>query len=237
MYLLKDCIAIKGNNDKNLNSIIKCAENYSISTGIPLIVINREGDTIFSTKNMNCSFCYKVRAIMEKRLDCKHSHLYGSYQAERFGGKYVFFCQLGLTHWVSPITLDDFNGRALIAGPALMVRPDDFLFEDILKKHIKYEQISELKSEIDKIPVIDPDKVDHLSSLLFIVAAYISGEGIDYLTESREILEQQSDLSSYIHYIKTMGGGAESDFSYPIEKERELVSLISTGNKYKESLE
>ncbi|HBR01027.1 MAG TPA: AraC family transcriptional regulator, partial [Ruminiclostridium sp.] len=64
------------------------------------------------------------------------------------------------------------------------------------------------------------------------IAAYGSGEGTDYLSEPREILEQQSDISTYIHHIKTMGGQESSGRDYPIEKERELLTLISAGDQY-----
>lgn len=220
------------NSNNQLNSIIKCAETYSVSTGIPLILINSRGEALHSTGNQECSICRKARSITGERLNCRQAHLYGSYQAERFGGKYVFFCQLGLTHWVSPVVLNETENGALVAGPVLMMEPDDFLLEDILKKNLKVDQIDDLRTEIDKIPVITPDKVDQLSNLLFIIAAYASGAGRDYLSESREILEQQSDISAYIHHIKTMGGEDEYAKDYPIEKEKELLALISSGDQY-----
>ena len=40
------------------------------------------------------------------------------------------------------------------------------------------------------------------------------------MADERLKLEQQSDISSYIHYIKTMGGDESSLDDYPIEKER-----------------
>ncbi|NMA67441.1 MAG: helix-turn-helix domain-containing protein [Clostridiaceae bacterium] len=223
-------MTITGKNE-HLDNIIKCAEAYSVSTGILVMLINSNGDVLYSTNEEGCGFCRKSRSMIGESLNCRHAHIYGSYQAERFGGKYVFFCKLGLTHWVSPVPLSESENGALIAGPVLMIRPEDFLFEEILSKSLTTSQIEELKTEIDKIKVVSPDKVDQLSNLLFITAAYISNKGNEYMVDERLKLKQQSDISSYIHHIKTMGGNDEASEHYPIEKEKELLSLISSGDK------
>ncbi len=87
-----------------------------------------------------------------------------------------------------------------------------------------------MKDLINEVPIINPDRVNSMSELLFIVAEHISDIKPSGYAEEREMLEQQSNISDYIHLIKTMGG-SESEQSYPIEKERELLSLISLGNK------
>ena len=89
--------------NQQLDEIIRCAQTYSMSTGILVMLINSKGEVLYSTDEEGCSFCRKSSRLMGDRLNCKQAHIYGSYQAERFGGKYVFFCKLGLTHWVSPV--------------------------------------------------------------------------------------------------------------------------------------
>ncbi len=221
--------------DTNVGSkrdiIIKCADTYSSSTGLPLTLINQHGDILYQTGAEGCLICRKASSIMKERLNCRQAHLYGSYQAERFGGKYVFFCKLGLTHWVSPVVLDDDEKGALVAGPVLMVSPDDFLLEDILLQHLDPGQVDELKSAMAFIPVVSPERVDQLSNMLYILSAYSSGEGVLYLSHSRDILEQQADISQHIHYLKTMGGQEQTVAIYPVEKEKELITLIVTGEK------
>jgi YesN/AraC family two-component response regulator len=163
---------------------------------------------------------------------CAKAHLYGSYQAERFGGKYVFFCPLGLVHWASPITVNGMMRAAILGGPVQMVEPDDFLIDEIIRKNILDEgTFSELRSHIEKVPVIRPEVVNSMSEMLFIVAAHISDIQPSKYLEEREQQEQQADISGYLHYIKTMGGDDTSARSYPLDKEKELISLISIGDK------
>jgi len=212
----------------------ECIDAYSYSVGVQCIIMDSAGNTLYNScvQEEVCSFCKSIGHLFENRQDCTNTHLYGSYQAERFGGKYVFFCPIGLVHWVSPITVDGIMRGAMVAGPVQMMDPDDFLIEDIIRKFgIDENKMNQIRSAINKVPVIKPDVVNKLSELLFIVADYASDAKPSRYIEERDFHEQQSDISEYIHYIKTMGGSVEEIESYPLEKEKELLSLIALGDK------
>lgn len=218
----------------DLEMAIKSTSAYSRSTRVNCIIIDTNGETLYdaeSTKN-TCNFCRRIQDISCHQFSCPNVHLYGSYQAERFGGKYIFFCPMGLVHWASPITVDGAMRGALLGGPVLMVEPDEFLMDDIIRKNnIGDVHLDELRQYIDEIPIVQPDVVDSMSEILFTVAAYLSDDKAAKCLDRRENQEQQSDISEYIHYIKTIGGNGSSIPSYPIEKEKELLSLISMGDK------
>lgn len=218
----------------NFEKAKHCADTYSHSVGVQCIVINTQGDTLYSScgRNAMCTICKSSDTPTDRIQLCSDAHLYGSYQSERFGGKYVFFCPLGLVHWASPITSNGLMKGALLGGPVQMVDPDDFLIEDIIRKDIIDEsELAVLRKHINEVPVIKPEVVNSMSELLFITTAHISDvQPSKYLAE-REYLEHQADISEYIHYIKTMGGDESSLETYPLEKEKELLSLISIGDK------
>lgn len=230
---------VNNNNSKedigfNFDRARQCADTYSNSVGVQCIIINTLGDTIYSSCNNNfmCVACRNSNDSSYRSQLCSNSHLYGSYQAERFGGKYIFFCPLGLVHWASPITSNGMMKGAMLGGPVQMVEPDDFLIEEIIHKDIINEsQLTELRKHIDEVPVIKPEIVNSMSELLFITASHVSDIQPSKFLSEREYQEYQSDISEYIHYIKTMGGDEASLDSYPIEKEKELLSLISMGDK------
>lgn len=230
----------------NLTTAKKYADAYSDSVSVGCIIIDEHGNTLYNTgcsrkpEYMNdchddspCgNSCKQAQNILGNQLSCSNVHLYGSYQAERFGGSYIFFCPLGLVHWASPITINSIMKGAYVAGPVHMVDPDDFLIDDIIGRfNICNEDYKKLRRFIDKIPIVQPDKVNKLAEMLFVMAAYISDANASKYIEEREYLEQQSDISEYIYYIKTMGGSEEKDFNYPLEKERELLYHISIGDK------
>ncbi|MDK2811226.1 MAG: two-component system, response regulator YesN [Petroclostridium sp.] len=218
----------------DLDRAKSCARIYSHSVGVECFIIDTYGNLLYDTNNDQsfCKFCRKVQGVLNRQQSCKNVHLYGSYQAERFGGKYVFFCPMGLVHWASPITSDGMMKGAILGGPALMVDPEEFLMDDIIRKNnIEEEYVEQLRQYVDEVPIIQPDKVNSLAETLFIFATHISDVQPSQYLEEREYLEQQSDISEYIHYIKTMGGSESGLRSYPLEKEKELLSLISLGDK------
>ncbi|HOJ10228.1 MAG TPA: PocR ligand-binding domain-containing protein [Clostridiales bacterium] len=223
-----------GDIEFNIDRAIQAVNAYSHSTGIRCIIIDSKGKTLYEkcVDMTGCLFCKKAEDLLGEHQSCTNAHLYGSYQAERFGGKYVFFCPMGLVHWVSPITKNNILKGAVLAGPVQMVEPEEFLIEDILRKNnIKEEDINAIKESVHDIPVIKTEVVNSMSEILYIVAAYISNVQPSKYLEEIEALEQQSDISEYIHYIKTFGGDSSELNSYPIEKEKELLMLISIGDK------
>lgn len=226
--------ASSNNADFDFDKAKSCADVFSKSTNTGCIIIDTTGEPLYNTPE--CSDTFSICSIMHSAPDmrsmCCKAHLYGSYQAERFGGKYVFFCPLGMVHWASPIAVKGIMRGAFIGGPVHMVEPDDFLIEDIIRKNnIDEQYISKIMEMIRSLPVIKPDVVNSLSEMLFIVAAHVSTDQSSYYKEEREFLEQQSDISSYIQHIKSMGSTEVGMTFYPIEKEKELLSLISLGDK------
>jgi two-component system response regulator YesN len=214
----------------NYESAKHALEAYGRSVSVGTFLIGINGKTLIEANpEKSCKVC----AVMPCRGKiCANAHLYGGYQAERFGGKYIFFCPVGLVHWASPVIADGYMVGAVLGGPVLMTEPDDLLLDEIIEKgEIDSSKAGEIERLINEIPVVDPEVVNSLSELLFIVSLHISGVSASYYQESRELLEQQSRISDYILHIKTMGGELSETESYPIEKERELLSLISLGDK------
>lgn len=207
---------------------------YSKSTGIESFIINAEGECLYESSNNNglCKFCRKLQSLNSAKSSCTSVHLYGSYQAERFGGKYIFFCPIGFVHWASPITVNKSIQGAMVGGPVLMVDPDDFLLDDLIRKNgINDEQLMDLKRFINGVPVVQPETVNSLSELLYIVASGFSSKQTGIHDEQRQYLEQQADISETIHRIKLLEYSDNEKVDYPFEKEKELLSKIALGDK------
>ncbi len=215
----------------NFKDAIKAAENYQNATGIKCIVISASGEKIETAKNIPvCSYCNNLKTGQKTDSRCSDTHLYGLYQAERFGGKYIYFCSLSLMHWVSPILVDGVIIGGLFCGPILAYNHDDFMIDDILNEYeFTDKQKKNFLEYILSLPYVDPVRVNSLSELLFITSSYLSNSDI-VQDETSSNIEQQSEINTYIQYIKTMECAPEHKQKYPIEKERELLRLISSGN-------
>ncbi|HHV60974.1 MAG TPA: helix-turn-helix domain-containing protein [Clostridiaceae bacterium] len=217
----------------DLKKAKECLDVYSKCTGVESSIIDSTGEVIYRAScNNEGGFCANVHQMLCNPDICRDSHLYGSYQAERFGGKYIFFCPMGFTHWVSPLHSDSITRCSLMGGPVLMVDPNEFLIDEIIERNIKDKSVlSELKEHLKDIPVVKPDKVTSLSDLLYIVAEHASDSVSLKYKEATDYNRQQSDISQYIHDIKNMSGDRRPVESYPIEKEKDLLKHISIGDK------
>lgn len=214
---------------KAKNSIL----TYSQSTDVECILIDSKGKTVYKVVPKNqCYLCEEFINSYNMEVYCEKAHLYGAYQAERFGGSYIYFCPMGLVHWATPIIIDGTMKGALLGGHILMIEPDGLLLEEVIKKfNITKDKIKDLKKFFDSIQIIPPDKVKHLADLLFIVTNHISNDHYLKFLEERELLKQESNISDYIYYLKTMGGETTGEECYPIEKEKTLLSRIALGDK------
>ena len=83
---------------------------------------------------------------------CRQAHLYGGYQAERFGGSYIYFCPINMLHWASPLKEEGMMTGALIAGPALIIDPDELIDELNQKFDAESVRKANLKNRLEDIP-------------------------------------------------------------------------------------
>jgi len=218
----------------DLNKAVKCCDDYAKSIGTGCMVINSHGELLHATNTQNslCNLCKELGLGRSVDCNCRNAHLYGAYQAERFNGKYIYFCSLGLTYWASPIINKGTMRGALIGGPVLMMDPDEFLLFDIFNSNkIKPKVMNLIKKNIKEIPIIQPDRVSSLSELLYTITSTITAGEHDKKHEAFEDREQLLNISMYLGYINTMGGDETAPSGYPMEKEKELLLLVSQGDK------
>ena len=201
------------------NEIIDISKAYSVSTGIDTRIIDNNGKTIdLACSSKVCRLCELANEKTGSK--CEKTHLYGSIQADRFGGKYVFFCHLGLIHWVTPLYDNDELSGGFVAGPVMMVEPGDLIAEDF---HAISRSVDDPGSYLNDIPVVNPKRVDSLSQLLYY--SVFSKK----FNDNSIAMDIQADIGQYLQHLKTMGG-TEADH-YPLDKENKLITMITLGDK------
>ena len=142
------------------------------------------------------------------------THLYGAYEAERWGGKYIYYCPRGLVFLATPPMI---TGSALeyciITGPIVMSNNDDDPYEDLPGDH----------ASLASIPRMTTAQARSLSELIaaavFSIALDILPPDVDSGSQAA-MLQMMYDLSS-----------DNQSKSYPIESERQLQEHIRAGNK------
>lgn len=219
-------------NNGDFAPLLDAAAHYAKSTGVDCVVIDFEGNRVSSDQSSSlCRFCRRLQATRTIGVNCDESHLYGSYQAERFGGKYVYLCPLNLMHWVSPVLDEGMMRAALVCGPVLAFDPQDFIERELIAKHrLDKSAVDLYRKTLSDIPRISPDRANSLAEILLIICAFLSNKTAAETREERAFVDQQSRVSEYIHRIKTMEGDERPGVEYPFEKERKLIDQIAASD-------
>jgi len=219
------------NSHSLFDKAIKAAKNYQKATGVNCTVIDEFGKTISESSEPSvCTHCRLLRKDDHENKLCGDIHVYGIYQAERFGGRYIYFCTLSLMHWVSPLVEEGIVRGGLYCGPVLAYSPEEFLLSGLDKEfESNRDQFEKLKKELNSLPYIPPSRVKSLSEILFYTSSHLSTQNnIEGIQDTST--EQQSKIGSYIQFIKTMECNPDDKNKYPIEKERELLDQISSAD-------
>lgn len=209
----------------NFNTTLasQCARCFHAVCGIGCTISDRDG-------NVSCEFGYGYSAckVCELAGNCSPDrmevHKFGMTEAERFGGKYIYTCQMGMTFFVSPIFQDDQADAKITVGPFLMVDKKDYIACELtVVPNLTLKAFSDIMEELENIPSIPTRNVTDMSDLLFMVIGYISNaSATNKLLEKQESVHIQSDVSNYIHQLKR----AEAKKPYPIDVETALLKAV-----------
>ena len=117
-----------------------------------------------------CQSCELCAALHSEKTYCVQSQNYGMTEAERFGGKYIYYCPKGLTCFVSPILGEIKSAAKITVGPFLMVEKQDYIDCDLIELfHVPPDQLRQAEKNIRKNSVcIDrKSKINSLISCLW----------------------------------------------------------------------
>ncbi|MDD6175255.1 MAG: PocR ligand-binding domain-containing protein [Firmicutes bacterium] len=206
----------------------ECAAAFSGATGLGCIVCSAGGSVLFS-QGYSCAGCRMCRAAGLSPEDCRQSQLYGMSEAERFGGKYIYFCRMGLTCFVSPIAGENGSAARITVGPFLMVDPQDYIACDLCEcLHLSGDALSAAAEELKQVPCVPAERVHSFSTLLFLAVGFMNHvSAANRMMETQESGQIQGQINSYILQLKNSG----QPVSYPFDTERELLNAVAHGER------
>ena len=207
----------------------ECARIFSISTGLGCTVSDVQ-DTILCEYGNGCASCGLCQAAGLPIGNCISSHHHGMMEAEHFGGKYIYFCPLGLTCFVSPILEEDGNTTKITAGPFLMVDSQDFIDCELdASLHLDDISRSRVLTLLENVPQLSPDQAQQLSVLLHMAVGFMN----HFSAENRLPEAEHSDIlqGQIFSYIEKLKQRRDVPMRYPFEKERELLQAIAQFDK------
>ena len=161
----------------------------------------------------NASFCLPPCPCHCEGCDVVRVHQYGSGEAQRWDGKFIYFCPRNLVF--SAVTLRRKEGRAeysLITGPFRMLTGRDEFEDEDSDPTPDYE-----------VPRLTTQQARSLNEIVNATCGYLTGAPVTPDVDSgrqAEVLQRVYDLSR----LSTAS-------RYPIEEERELQDAIRDGSR------
>ena len=152
----------------------ECAKAFSQSTGLGCTLSDKTGRA-FDEYGYGCESCGMCAAAGASHDRCVQAHIYGMTEAERFGGKYIYFCPKGLTCFVSPILSEDGAQAKITVGPFIMVERQDFIDCELIENaRLTGETLERAIAVVEEVPLAPPERVNQLSTLLFMAVGFLN---------------------------------------------------------------
>lgn len=206
----------------------ECARAFYQSTGLGCAVTLADG-TVLDRYGYSCADCRMCALGGLSAAQCVEAHIYGMREAERFGGRYIYFCAMGLTCFVSPIIGHSAAVAKITVGPFLMVDVEDYIAYDLQEIHKMPEaRIEGLRDELARIPSVQPAAVTSLSTLLFMSVGFMNNVSAanDMMASQRsETLQRQ--ISAYVMELKQEQMAPE----YPFQREQALMQSMAQSDR------
>jgi AraC-like DNA-binding protein/ligand-binding sensor protein len=226
----------------SLRLALRKLEHYSRATGVSSRLMDDKGQVLghfdcegallpLPEGSRDCGCPVSDILGGEETQEDLRAHLFGAFQAERFGGKYIQLCPHSLLFWTAPVIVDGIMRAAFVGGPAMVLDPKEVEEELRASERVSEDRAEEIRSALDSVPRIGALRSASLAELLADEAASVSIGQSASLKSNRERQDQQARISEYIHDMKTESGKNPGRAAYPIEKERELLAAIAGGNR------
>jgi two-component system, response regulator YesN len=205
-----------------------CAKAYAASTNLGATVSYANGETIneYGYGYESCRICEQAGQDKEH---CRMAHNNAVKEAERFGGKYIYFCPLGLTCFVTPIVGNEVAEAKITIGPFLMVEQQDYIFYDLLTQfQLNKTQRRNITKSLESISYVSPNKVNDLSSLLFMAVGFMNNIwSVNNMLDTQMSFSLQNHIPSQVSKLK----GHIIPPTYPFDLETKLLDAIADADR------
>lgn len=202
-------------------------DSFAYTSGVHCRLYDKTGELIWEQGELSdsCAFCALVTQYTGRSFDCGRIHQHGASEAERFGGRYIYFCPSGMAYFSSPIISGGAVSGAFVGGPVLIMDEDEVIGDSVSDAELTAHQMQRLQTALRVVPKMLPARLSYLSRQLFASAVYVS-DSTHELFLSRQGNERQNSISNYIQQYKS----DELAKLYPTEVEHNLLEAVENGN-------
>ena len=201
-------------------------EDFAVSTGIGCRYYDEEGQELFFCPEER--ICAALHIALGREFPCQRLHATAPEAALRFGGRYIYFCPLGMSFFASPVMRGGTVAGGLVAGPVRIQDIEDQLSGlEFELDELGAETAAAVRSQAEKVPFRTSAQLQALSRQLFAGAVYLS-DSSQALLSARDGSAHVRAIEDYIAYLKSSEG---IRVPYPLDKEQELFRAVVRGDR------
>jgi len=223
-----------------LRKVEKVILDYNQATGCNTCFYDREikqhvpDGLECSPDRVICPYCTMYRSGQEP---CKEIHLNAIEEANRKGSFHIYQCRLGFCFWTSPIYTEGcFSGAIRGGGFFTEMQKAVDIFSNANDTFVMCNNEitkEEIKDRVSSSPGADEEKIQSLAEMMQLCAESLSSGNEDYHEIIKRKAEQQEAIGRIIEDLKIQYGdapGKSDKCSYPLEKEKNLMSSLRKGD-------
>jgi two-component system response regulator YesN len=216
----------------DLEELGKLFSHFSAVAGLDAALFDPAGREMLSKRRAS-SIC----AGAENGGICRAHVAAGGRIAAGLGEPYIFTCGCGLVMCSSPVMFEERLIGIIVCGPAVLWEVDEVAVSELARK------IRDLSLSLDPVqvfkntPSYECKLMTSAARMFFIMVNSLTREHSRYLREREKISRQQAAIAELILERKVSAAGLRhlekqsAALAYPVEKEKELVAFVQSGNK------
>ncbi|MDR2398111.1 MAG: helix-turn-helix domain-containing protein [Spirochaetaceae bacterium] len=160
---------------------------------------------------------------------CTDMHIHAIKEAKRFGGSYIYMCEVGFMFWTSPLYGEDRFVGALLGGGLLGLDPQEASAQLYLMGNGEVP-LPAIKEKLAVFPQGEAEQIKALSELMLLFAKSLSEGSEHYYETLKRRSKQQSILSAKIKELRVQYPPGTPAPGYPLDKERMLLAALRRGD-------
>lgn len=211
--------------EERIQDILQTLHSY---TGLKVQLIGSDGQELCAFGERT-AYCSTLNDHLFPAETCAKLHANAGSKAKSLGEAYVFTCHADLNHIAFPLLSRGELFGTIIVGPFLMDTPDSTFVGTLIEKHPVSPMLALiLNSQLDKVPVIVPLRVNHLKKLLDHLLSPLMPSAHQLLLEEQQKAYQQARINETIQIYKDEASPTDGRCYY--EKEAILLDRVRAGD-------
>jgi two-component system response regulator YesN len=206
---------------------IMLSEKYALKTGLPVILINLNGEIIY-VKN-KCTLCEQLlgnqNSVLKK--NCRSQMIKAVEEASRWGEGYITNCPLGLIMFAVPIISNKKLIGGFLSGFAIFPEMKKDISEEIYENLKEYGD-SEINLKGMSLKVISLKKAREYVSYLLNLTRRFHINDLNFLLARKERYIQQFKIANFLDYLKKSSPDVAKKI---LDKQDEIIQKVKLGDK------